>query len=276
MIVEIQTLFSAVKPAMTLTMKIAELLGIIESIDSKLDSLRYEIEQLKNVELAAGIRFLKQAENAADVDSYLNHALLCFNKAVSFEKIKVTKNTINAYLGLATCHYLKKDVINAGKTLIELAGLDINIFIEKEFKSYSWDLRANLEAAGKLHRQGNLFNPLTLYSQHLPQVKQLRFNLDKGRKDYLRALNNFNKNTSSSELLKKKLEASENLVTSYQAFEVYSKNFLNNINDFLEIQKQAFDIGEKLLSNRNNYIICNCGYRNFVTNIYCGGCGNPL
>lgn len=109
---DIGTIVSSIK----LTEKISEYLGIVETIEGKID-------QLLSSPLKAGISALEDAlRHTGNKEIYLNTAYQEFNRAKDIEK---EEKQILAYLGLALCHYSWEEHSNADNALKKI--LDINI-----------------------------------------------------------------------------------------------------------------------------------------------------
>ncbi len=95
---------------------IGKMLGIIESIDSK-------IEALARSKLAAALRSLDQAKNASSEPSkttLLEDARRFFNEALSLEK---NERLLIAHLGLAFSHFALGDKQNGLNVLKETEGI---------------------------------------------------------------------------------------------------------------------------------------------------------
>ena len=104
---EIITVFKGANLAKCL----AEYVGIIESISSKID-------RLAQAEFEAGIRALNQAaKSEKEQSSLLREARNRFNKAISLEK---EERLALSYLGLALCHYHLGDYENTRDSLRDL------------------------------------------------------------------------------------------------------------------------------------------------------------
>lgn len=105
---------------------IGQMLGIIESVDSKLNGLdlkinklNSKIDELKESELGAALRSLEQAQNTSvDVQRpiLLQEARQFFNKALCLEK---NERLFVALLGLAFCHFALGDKSNGLHALKE-------------------------------------------------------------------------------------------------------------------------------------------------------------
>lgn len=109
--VNISGMFSAIDNATA----IAELLGVSESIDKKMD-------RLIGSELNAGIRILDQARTCeTDSRELLCDARRCFNKAIDLE---TGYRRGLALMGCAVCHSLLGDNLNRDKLLIEILSLE--------------------------------------------------------------------------------------------------------------------------------------------------------
>ena len=108
---EIGMLFSVVGHAKT----IGQLLGLIDSLDAKIDRL------LKS-ELDSGLRFLEQAANSeAEFVFLLRDGRSSFNKAISLERgVRLAV----AHLGLAVSHHLLGDKTNSQNSLDEILKLN--------------------------------------------------------------------------------------------------------------------------------------------------------
>ena len=99
---DVGAIFSAVGA----TKSVAELFGVIDSLDAKVD-------RLVRSELNAGFRNLDQARAAADErDSLLREARDCFNKAVGLER---GLRQGLALLGCAVCHHHLRDAVKSGR-----------------------------------------------------------------------------------------------------------------------------------------------------------------
>jgi hypothetical protein len=94
-----------------LAQSIAELTGLMESIETKID-------KLSQSELAAALRNLDQAYSSrGEGNSLLREARSCFNKALGLES---GYRRGVAYVGLALCHSHLNDQDNCKKALTEL------------------------------------------------------------------------------------------------------------------------------------------------------------
>jgi len=97
--------------AANVAQSVAEFVGIIESLESKVDKLIQS-------ELTAGLKNLEQAMSSTNQQvSLLQEARICFNKATGLEN---GYRQGVAYLGLAVCHYHLKDTADYQKTLEDL------------------------------------------------------------------------------------------------------------------------------------------------------------
>ena len=100
------------KEGLSLAEAVAGLLGLVESIDEKIDALTES-------ELKAGILELDQAINStSETQSLLRSARGHFNKAIHLEK---GSKLCLAHLGLALCHRFLGDTANATRALEDLA-----------------------------------------------------------------------------------------------------------------------------------------------------------
>jgi tetratricopeptide (TPR) repeat protein len=96
---------------------IGEYLGIVESINSKID-------RLSQSEFEAGMRALNQAsKSGSEQNDLLREARNRFNKAISLEK---NERLALAYLGLSLCHYHLQDLGNAKDALRDLLAVEID------------------------------------------------------------------------------------------------------------------------------------------------------
>jgi hypothetical protein len=94
----------------------AEYLGLVESLDAKLD-------RLSGAELEAGLRSLEQASNSeVEFRELLREARSRFNKAVSLER---SERLLLAYIGLALCHHFLDDQTNCVNCLREIEGVEL-------------------------------------------------------------------------------------------------------------------------------------------------------
>ncbi len=111
MAIEIGLIFTALGAAKS----VAEFVGILDSIEAKID-------RLVQSELNAGLRALEQAARAtAEQVPLLREARGCFNRAVSLE---MGYRQVVALLGLSLCHHRLDDKPNSTKALEEI--LEIN------------------------------------------------------------------------------------------------------------------------------------------------------
>ena len=95
---------------------LAGYLGLIETIDAKLD-------KLAGSELEAGLRALKQAADSdEEATALLREARSRFNKAISLE---TNERLAVAYVGLAFCHNHLGDKRNCSETLRAIERLEI-------------------------------------------------------------------------------------------------------------------------------------------------------
>ena len=101
-----------------LTKTLAGYMGLIESIDAKLD-------RLSGSELEAGLRTLKQAVNSTDTEIVylLRDARSFFNKSISLEE---DERLFIAYAGLAICHRNLKDNANLKDAVKSACQVDIS------------------------------------------------------------------------------------------------------------------------------------------------------
>ena len=135
---------------------LAGYMGLIESIDAKLD-------RLSGSELEAGLRTLKQAASSTDTETehLLRDARLFFNKSISLEK---DERLFIAYAGLAICHSNLKDNANLKDAVMSACQVDIS------------DSKA--ASASKLIGKIFLFDAIGLaanaYSQHVDGTNMLR------------------------------------------------------------------------------------------------------
>lgn len=107
---DVSLIFSAIGTAQS----VAAMLGVIDSLEAKVD-------RLLRSELNAGFRNLDQACSAeVERESLLREARSCFNKAVSLES-GFPRGL--ALLGSAVCHHLLGDAINSRRCLDELIAL---------------------------------------------------------------------------------------------------------------------------------------------------------
>lgn len=94
-----------------LAKSVAELMGLIETLEGKID-------RLAQSELAAGLRNLEQAcSSKVEAEPLLREARACFNKALGLES---GYRRGVAYMGLALCHSYLRDRENCANTLREL------------------------------------------------------------------------------------------------------------------------------------------------------------
>jgi tetratricopeptide (TPR) repeat protein len=97
--------------AVNMTSSVAKLIGVIESLDSKID-------RLVKSDLTAGFRNLEQAcASENEQTTLLREARNCFNKAIALE---TGLRQGLSYLGLAACHYHLGDSENCQKALEEI------------------------------------------------------------------------------------------------------------------------------------------------------------
>lgn len=112
--IELGLIFSAAKTVAGLGKSVARLLGIVQSLETKLD-------RLISAELNAGFRNLEQACNSDnEMEPLLREARNCFVKATALET--GCRKGI-ALLGLAVCHYHLEDYANYHAALEELVSL---------------------------------------------------------------------------------------------------------------------------------------------------------
>jgi tetratricopeptide (TPR) repeat protein len=105
---------------------IGEYLGIVESINSKID-------RLSQSEFEAGIRALNQAgKSSSEQKVLLREARSRLNKAISLE---TNERLALAYLGLSLCHYHLKDYSNAKDALQDLLNIEFKYPIKSSAKS---------------------------------------------------------------------------------------------------------------------------------------------
>ncbi|EKE96548.1 hypothetical protein [Tolypothrix sp. PCC 7601] len=127
--ISITALFGYAKGISDISIKIAQALKIVDSIESRL-------ELLIQVELNAALKTLRQALNSSSQQQILliNDARDGFTKATCIEK---QERLFYAYLGLGICHYLLKDVNNLKMAFIELGRISISEdFYIKKIDSY--------------------------------------------------------------------------------------------------------------------------------------------
>ncbi len=102
----------------SLAKSIAELFGILETIDSKVD-------RLMESELKTGILELQQAGNSdTEAKELLRSARQRFNKAISLE---TGHKLCLSYVGLAVCHSQLQDYKNTRKALQDAGTVDTKI-----------------------------------------------------------------------------------------------------------------------------------------------------
>ncbi len=153
---EIITVFKGANLAKCL----AEYVGIIESISSKID-------RLAQAEFEAGIRALNQAaKSEKEQSSLLREARNRFNKAISLEK---EERLALSYLGLALCHYHLGDYENTRDSLRDL--------LRQEFFGDYAGVKAGLADAGSVVVKPALAFPVLLkyggfYSNRLKEKKK--------------------------------------------------------------------------------------------------------
>jgi hypothetical protein len=130
----------------SLAKSIAELLGILESIDSKVD-------RLMESELKTGMLELQQAVNSdTERVELLRSARQRFNKAITLEtgyKLSLS------YVGLAVCHSHLKDRANTRKALQDA------VAVGAEISTKDW-ISATLNDS---YNPINMFNPKRLKQQ---------------------------------------------------------------------------------------------------------------
>ncbi|QDZ39307.1 hypothetical protein FRE64_04800 [Euhalothece natronophila Z-M001] len=108
--------------AISIVEKITAYLGVVESIDKKID-------KLGKAKLDSGIRALKQAKNAPEQErpNLVREARSKFNEAITIEE---QERLAFAYLGLAFCHNYFDDHFNCKDALTQI--LDIDDSYKKE------------------------------------------------------------------------------------------------------------------------------------------------
>ena len=108
------TAVSVVKSATALRQSVAQLFGVINSLEAKVD-------RLISSELSSGLRNLEQAcSSEGEEESLLREARNCFNRAIGLES---GYRRGLAYLGLAVCHHHLEDDVNCRKALEDLLSL---------------------------------------------------------------------------------------------------------------------------------------------------------
>jgi hypothetical protein len=130
----------------SLAKTVAELTGILESMDSR-------IERLMDSELKTGILELQQAV-ISDTESteLLRSARQRFNKAIALE---TGYKLCLAYVSLAVCHSYLKDRSNARKALGDAVAL------ENDIKTREWVLAA----------LNDMYNPVNAYNPRFLKQK---------------------------------------------------------------------------------------------------------
>jgi len=123
---DVGAIFSAAEAAKS----VAAMLGVIDSLEAKVD-------RLIQSELNAGFRNLDQACVAeGERDSLLREARGCFNKAVSLER---GFRRGLALLGCAVCYHLLGDAVNRRRRLDELVELPPAIGVAAKSAALSAD-----------------------------------------------------------------------------------------------------------------------------------------
>jgi hypothetical protein len=166
MAVEIGLLFTAFDVARS----VAELAGILDSIEAKVDRLVHS-------ELNAGLRALEQAGRGTSEQAHLlREARGHFNKAVALE---LGYRRVVALLGLAVCHHWLGDLPNCTAALEEI--LEINPVTTLNL--------VVAEGQKLIHNQIRNANPLTLLNRQREMSETMKH--DMAQKGVFHAYQNF-------------------------------------------------------------------------------------
>lgn len=165
-------LFKNAKTAFDIGKTIAQFLGIIESVDTKLDKL------IKSDYLAA-IEILNQAifsSNYEEQKISFRDAKNLFSKAINLVEYD---KLVTSYLGLAICHHYLNDLANTKRALTKLSKLVISIPFEqvgKEFLDFTdtnkGDYKLQMSYTWKL-----LVKTFTLKDSHMSE-EYTQLNID--------------------------------------------------------------------------------------------------
>lgn len=111
---------------------LAQILGIIDSLEAKIDKLR-------KVDFDSAVKALEDAKNSdTQKESLVQQARGFFSIATELEE---EERLVCAYLGEAACHYFLGDLSNTKRTLIKLAAKDIDILKRIPFSAedvFTW------------------------------------------------------------------------------------------------------------------------------------------
>jgi hypothetical protein len=177
--ISLTTFFAISKAGGDIFIKISKALGLIESIESKLDCLM-------QVEFNAAWKTLIQACNSSALpqqrDILINDARNGFTKATCSQK---GEKLFSAYLGLAICHYLLDDMNNVKTALLEATKISIykDIFLEERDSAFGFN-KYGVDSLKNSYNPENILNLIkgTLeYSLFLEQKAEIeKYNKYKG------------------------------------------------------------------------------------------------
>jgi hypothetical protein len=225
--ISITALFGYTKGFSDISIKIAQTLKIVDSIESRL-------ELLIQVELNAALKTLRQALNSSSQQQILliNDARDGFTKATCIEK---QERLFYAYLGLGICHYLLEDVNNLKMAFIELGRISISEdFYIKKLDSYQG---FNKYSLAMLISSFNLAKALPLI-RSLPEIWSYRKNIKTFKN------NGKYKNDLSIDDLLRKVEIEENKFLSIKQFD--NTEIIIKSLELINIQKQCLEIASRL------------------------------
>lgn len=95
---------------LTISTKIAEYLGLIESLSS-------DVKKLIHQSLKSAITNLDYAKNAYDETNQRRYICQATNEFIRAIAVEENENLVSAYLGLAICQYLTGDICNSNNTI---------------------------------------------------------------------------------------------------------------------------------------------------------------
>ena len=148
--VDIGLLFSSVG----FSKSIAEYIGIIQSLDEKID-------KLSKADFNAGIISLEQAvysNSNFEKESLLREARSFFNKAIGLEQ---NTRLLLSYIGLAICHYHLGDMQNTKRTLEKSLNVDFKKDIKEAAQSKEI-AKSMVTATIKKGMLGLIINPVVI------------------------------------------------------------------------------------------------------------------
>ncbi|MEA5553274.1 hypothetical protein VB713_20245 [Anabaena cylindrica UHCC 0172] len=227
--ITLTTFFGISKAGGDIFIKISQALGLIESIESKLDCLM-------QVEFNAAWKTLIQACNSSALeqqrDILINDARNGFNKATCIQK---GEKLFSAYLGLAICHYLLNDMNNVKAALLEATKISIysDIYLQERDSSFGFN-KYGVDSAIKSYNHVyilNLIKGIFAYPLVSAQTKEIK---------------KYNKfKTNSVRDIAKKINAERKIITlvtkAEQPSDVF-KRLETKALELIRLQKECLEI----------------------------------